>query len=84
MAIPKGTKKNFETLQLAMAAGHVCVMEVLDGKTGEVVDAICMINKVDDMYQMAPIAFMPRENPYDRFSPPDPNNPEMFATGEKH
>lgn len=84
MAIPKGVKKNFETLQRAFADEQVCVMEVLDKKTGEIVDAICMVNMVGDEYNLVPVAFMPRENPYERFAPPDVKNPEAFQTGAKH
>jgi hypothetical protein len=79
MAIPKGQRNNFETLKKAFASGDVALMEVRDSKTGDIVDAVCAVQRVGDEYVLAPFAIMVRENPYDRFAPPDPKAPGEFT-----
>jgi len=68
--IPEGNKKNLETLKRAVANGDVALMEVKDKVTGELVDAICAVSFDGTEYTMSPLAFMVRENPYERFEPP--------------
>jgi len=70
MAIPKGAVANFETLKRAILNDDACIMEVMDKETGQLVDAICAVNFDGQSYQMAPLAVMVRENPYQRFIPP--------------
>jgi hypothetical protein len=35
-------------------------------------------------YSFTPVAFMVRENPFERFAPPDADSPESFVEPEKH
>lgn len=73
MPIPKGNIQNFETLKRAIADGRVALMEVIDSKTGETVDAICALNREGSETGFVPLAVILRENPYERLRPPNPD-----------
>ena len=68
--ISKGQTANMETLKRAFANGDVALMEVTDSKTGELIDALCAVSFDGKEYQFSPLAFMVRENPFERFTPP--------------
>ena len=72
MAIPKGYKKNFETLKKAFQHKDIRLLECTDQKTGATVITICAINRdpYTDKYVMAPLAKMFDGNPYDELAPP--------------
>jgi len=73
MAIPKGTRANFETLKRAFAAGDVALMETTITKTGEFVDALCIAVKMPDGgAEFMPIAIIPRSDSlYHLLTPPE-------------
>lgn len=71
MAIPKGAKANFATLQRAIRDGNCALMECKDKKTGETVDVVCAaVRTSNGGAEFTPLAVMVRENPYERFEPP--------------
>lgn len=74
MAILKGHRKNFETLQDAFANGDVALMECEVAATGEIVAVICAVNRLPSgEFQFAPFATLFNGNPYELLNPPDPN-----------
>jgi hypothetical protein len=68
--IVTGHKENFETLQRAIKAGQVCLMDCTEKATGEHVAVICAINMVGSEYEMVPMARFFNGNPYDELIPP--------------
>lgn len=80
MAIPAHQIANFETLQRAVRGGNVCLMECRDRESGELIDAICMVNRGEGgTMTMLPVAVMPRspEGPlFDRLVPPLEGEPD--------
>ncbi len=75
--IPKGAKTNLATLTRAIANGDTCLMEVTDNVTGELVDAICAVSFDGTEFQLAPLAIMVRDNPYERFIPPTKDDRDL-------
>ena len=69
--ISKGQSENLETLIRAARDGALCIMEVTDSKTGDLVDAVCAVNIDGENYDLVPLAVMVRENSYERFVPPE-------------
>ena len=69
MAIPEHHTKNFGTLLKACENNDVCLMQCVDAATGKPVYAICVVNHVDDEYQMVPVAKMFDGNPYEELIP---------------
>ena len=70
MAITVGYKENFQTLNRAFEAGHVCLMECTDKVTQNTVMVICAMQMVDGEYEFVPFAKMFDGNPYDELDPP--------------
>jgi hypothetical protein len=70
MALQQGDKVNFGTLQRAMAAGDVCVVESRCAKTGEYRALICAVTRDKGEYQFAPLAQMITGNPYEDYVDP--------------
>jgi hypothetical protein len=70
MAIAAGYKANFQTLNQAFKAGHVCLMECTDKGTKNKVMAICAVQMVGEEYEMVPFAKMFDGNPYEEIDPP--------------
>lgn len=69
MAIAKGHKANFKTLQLACKNGDLALMECTDITTGEPVITICVVNLDYGEYVFTPVAKMFDGNPYDEVNP---------------
>jgi hypothetical protein len=59
--IVQGHKDNFETLQRAIKAGQVCLMDCIE---------ICAVNNVDGCFEMVPMVKFFNGNPYDELIPP--------------
>lgn len=73
MAILKGHKQNFNTLQQAFVNGDVALIECEVAATGEVVAVICAANRRSGgEIEFAPFAAMFNGNPYDMLNPPNP------------
>lgn len=70
MAIAKGYKANFHTLNQAFLDGRVCLMECTDKITKAKVNVICAVNEVEGEYEMVPFAKLFEGNPYDELDPP--------------
>lgn len=71
MAIPKGYKKNLETLVEASDNEALCLMECTDKITGKTVIVICATYvDEDNQYNSVPLAKMFDGNPYDELNPP--------------
>jgi len=68
--IVQGHKENFETLQRAIKAGQVCLMDCIEKATGEHVAVICAVNNVDGCFEMVPMVKFFNGNPYDELIPP--------------
>lgn len=71
MAIPKGHKTNFETLQRASDNGDLALMECTDRETGEPVYVVCAVYRDEQgFYNTVPMARMFDGNPYEQLRPP--------------
>ena len=71
MAIPKGHKRNFNTLVEAVRAGDVALMECQLAATGETVAVICAVNRLpNEETQFVPFATLFNGNPYEAVNPP--------------
>ena len=71
MAIPKGHKRNFNTLVKAFRAGDVALMECQLSATGETVAVICAANRLPNgEIEFAPFAMLFNGNPYEMVNPP--------------
>ena len=74
MAIPKGHKRNFNTLVEAVRAGDVALMECQLAATGETVAVICAVNRLPNgETQLIPFATLFNGNPYESVNPPKPD-----------
>lgn len=71
MAIKKGYKDNFTTLQDAARNGDLALLECNDATSGKPVMAICAVNrcKGGDV-QFVPLAKLFDGNPYEELIPP--------------
>lgn len=84
MAIPKGHKRNFNTLLEAVKAGRVALMECQLAATGETVAVICAANGLPDGgVEFAPFAMLFNDNPYKLVNPPNPEG-GFFSQKEIH
>ena len=73
MPLTTGHKQNFDTLQQAVAAGDVALMECQLAATGETVPVICAANRLEDgEIEFVPFAMMFIGNPYEIVNPPKP------------
>ena len=73
MAIPKGHKRNFNTLVKAFRAADVALMECQLAATGETVAVICAANGLPDGgIEFVPFATLFNGNPYAAVNPPRP------------
>jgi len=73
MPLPKGHKRNFNTLADAFTAGRVALMECQLAATGETVAVICAANGLpDDGVEFVPFAMLFNDNPYKLINPPKP------------
>ena len=73
MAIPKGHKRNFNTLVEAVRAGDVALMECQLAATGETVAVMCAVNRLPNgETQFIPFATLFNGNPYEAINPPKP------------
>ena len=70
MAIPAGYKTNFKTLERAVKAGRVALVECKDAVSEVPVYVICMLNRVKKKIEMVPVARLFDGNPYDELIPP--------------
>lgn len=72
MAIPKGHKANFETLQRACENGDLALMECVDKNTGAPVITICAVSceGEEGEFVFTPLARMFDGNPYEQLVPP--------------
>jgi hypothetical protein len=71
MALDRGAKGNFETLQDAAKRGRLALVECADVGTGEVVSVVCaVVNESDGIYEMVPVARLFNGNPYDEILSP--------------
>ena len=71
MAIPKGHKRNFNTLVEAVRAGDVALMECQLAATGETVAVICAVSRLPNgETQFIPFATLFNGNPYEAVNPP--------------
>ena len=74
MALLKGHKRNFKTLQQAFANGDVALMECQSATTGETVAVICAANgTAEDEIEFVPFATLFNGNPYEAVNPPNPD-----------
>ncbi len=72
MALAKGHKANFRTLQEAFDNGDVALMECQLAATGEEVAVICAANRLaDGGVEFAPFAILFNGNPYEVVNPPN-------------
>ena len=69
MAIPKGHRTNFETLQRASDDRCLALMECLDKETGKQAAVLCAVNYDGAEYEMVPVAVLCEGDQYDRFIP---------------
>lgn len=71
MAIEKGYKTNFETLQKAFANGDVALVETKRAGTGEKVVLLCAMRaNEDETITPVPLAEMVSGNPYELYEDP--------------
>lgn len=68
--ISKGAKANFTTIQKAVKAGDVALLECTDKHTGELINVLCAVNFQGGEYHMVPLAKLFTGNPYDEVLPP--------------
>lgn len=80
MAIPIGTKANFETLGAAFDRDDVALLEGRRVSDGEIVALVCTVHMNDDEYILTPFAEMINGNPYEMYDPAAPGG--GFATEE--
>jgi hypothetical protein len=74
MALLKGHKRNFETLQQAFVNGDVALMECQSAITGETVAVVCAANQTaDGEIEFVPFATLFNGNPYEALNPPNPD-----------
>jgi len=79
MALLKGHRMQFETLQAAFRNGDVALMECQDKTTGKYVAVIVAVNRVDGEFEFVPFAKLFDGDPYEEVNPPDPDNPDGFV-----
>lgn len=70
--IKPGYKANFNTLQRAMDAREVALLECTDKATGRPIIALCAVDYDGEMFSFVPLAKMFDGNPYDELDPPEP------------
>lgn len=71
MAIPKGHRKNLQTIIRAAEAGHLALMECTRKTDGQQVYVLCAVGKDGDDYVFSPFAEMfTGDSPYDQWEPP--------------
>lgn len=80
MTIPNHAKSNFQTLLRAAADGNLALMECLDSRTSEPRYVLCTIGHDGTDRVFTPFGHLSDGNPYDAYSPPDPDNPQGFLT----
>jgi hypothetical protein len=74
MALPKGHRKNFNTLREAFLAGRAALLECQLATTGEEVAVIVAANgQPDGGAEFAPFAMLFNDNPYRLLNPPNPD-----------
>mgnify|MGYP001450479539 CR=1 FL=1 len=67
MALRKGDKKNFETLQAATRDGMVALVSARRKSDGAKVALACAVNRSDGTMELVPLAVMVEGNPYELF-----------------
>jgi hypothetical protein len=68
------TKRNFQTLEMAFRAGRVCIMECFDRKAEDKAIIICAMNSDSEGVELVPFAVLvdaDKDNPFERFLPPE-------------
>jgi hypothetical protein len=70
MAIPEPTRRNFETLLRAAAAGNLALVEGKDARTGAARFVLCAVGRDGKDYVMTPFGHLQEGNPYDAYLPP--------------
>lgn len=80
MTIPNHAKANFHTLLRAAADGNLALMECLDTRTSEPRYVLCAVGRDGTDHVFTPFGHLADGNPYDAYSPPDPDNPQGFLT----
>jgi Family of unknown function (DUF6117) len=68
-----GFKPNFKTLRKACKNNNLALVECLDLKTKQKVAMVCAVHWDGKQFNLVPLATMNEGNPYERFSPPNPN-----------
>ena len=70
--IPKGHRKNFDTLRRAFSAGDVALVECTSKTTGDPVFSLCAVQREDNGdFSFVPLARMFDGNPYEELDPPE-------------
>jgi hypothetical protein len=72
MALKKGDKTNFATLEKACKAGHLALMECQDTDTGEYRAVICAVGYDNGEYVFTPLGHLCTGNPFEQYTPPTP------------
>jgi hypothetical protein len=72
MALSKGHRDNFNTLERAFKSGRVALLECQDKLTGEKVAVIVALNKAGERIGIVPFAKLFDGNPYEELNPPLP------------
>jgi hypothetical protein len=70
MALTKGAKANFSTIQLAAENDALALMECTDKATGKPVATVCAVHMEDGQYVFSPLAKLFDGNPYEELLPP--------------
>ncbi len=83
MTIPNHAKANFHTLLRAAADGNLALMECLDTRTSEPRYVLCAVGHDGTDQVFTPFGHLADGNPYDAYSPPDPDNPQGFLTADQ-
>jgi hypothetical protein len=79
MAIPKGYRKNFDTLLRAAKNGDLALMECQDAASGTPRYVLCAVQREDDGgCRMIPFGHLADGNPYETYLPPNPGDPTGF------
>ena len=65
--VPKGHAQWLETIIRAAKFGHLCVLRGKVRRTGEWATILCAVAHNNGQYDIAPLAHLPDENPYEYF-----------------
>ncbi|CAN7631665.1 MULTISPECIES: DUF6117 family protein [Rhizobium/Agrobacterium group] len=80
MTIPSYAQTNFRTLLRAAADGNLALMECLDARTREPRYVLCAVGGDGTDRVLTPFGHLADGNPYEAYSPPDPDDPSGFLT----